>query len=101
MFVRRSSDGQFTQSLFQGSDYWVQAVSDAVGSVELMAVSSCDLDFRPRFEGVSGANPSLGTIVLNETHLHQVGAIIWQPRLLQDVFRWHRRRLDQTRRPLG
>ena len=53
------------------------------------------------FEGVSGANPSLGTIVLNETHLHQVGAIIWQPRLLQDVFRWHRRRLDQTRRPLG
>jgi len=74
MFASKSRDGRFTQSLFQGRDYWVQAVTDAAGTVELMAVSSCDLDFRPRFDGVSGAIPSLGTIVLNETHLDQVGA---------------------------
>lgn len=74
MFVTRSRDGRFTQSLFQEPDYWVQAITDAFGTVELMAVSSCDLDFRPRFNGVSGATPSLGTIVLNETHLDQVGA---------------------------
>ena len=82
MFVSKSTDGRFTQSLFQGRQYWVQAVTDALGSVDVMAVSSCDLDFRPRFEepvgGIqdpSGAtHPLLNPIVLNETHLDQVGA---------------------------
>src|SRR5207244_6957906 len=82
VFVSKSRDGQFTQSLFQGRQYWVQAVSDAAGTVGIVAVSSCDLDFRPRFEepvgGIqdpSGAtHPLLNPIVLNETHLDQVGA---------------------------
>jgi hypothetical protein len=38
------------ESVFQGRDYWVQAVSNAHGSVLMWSVTSCDEEFRPRFE---------------------------------------------------
>jgi hypothetical protein len=73
LFVTRSRDGGFTQSLFRGRGYWVQAVSDNAGEVQLMAVTSCDDGFRPHFIGVTTARPSLATIVLNETRFDQTG----------------------------
>jgi hypothetical protein len=73
LFVSRSRDGGFTQSLFRGRGYWVQAVSDSAGEVQLMAVTSCDDGFRPHFVGIPGARPALATIVLNETRFDQTG----------------------------
>jgi hypothetical protein len=73
-FVDKSKDGQFTQQLFRGRDYWVQTVSDAFGTVGRMAITSCSDDFRPSIEGIHGSNPSFGTITLNETRFDQTGA---------------------------
>jgi len=38
------------ESVFQGRHYWVQAVSNADGSVLMWSVTSCDEKFRPTFE---------------------------------------------------
>lgn len=62
LFVTRSRDGNFTQHLFRGNGYWVQAVSDEAGAVQLMAVTSCNRDFRPEFRPVG-----IDQVVLNQT----------------------------------
>lgn len=75
LFVTRGRNGPFTQSLFRGHDYWLQAVSDDAGTVQLMAVTACEPDFRPSYSGVDGSYPRLGHIVLNQTHLDESGAM--------------------------
>lgn len=42
--------GKFREQTFRGRDYWVQAVSNAQGSVFLYSVTSCDPEFRPTFK---------------------------------------------------
>jgi hypothetical protein len=74
LFVTPSSDGQFTQSLFRGSEYWLQTISDLAGAVQLMAITSCTPNFRPRFEGIRNAEPAFDVVVLHETELDQTGA---------------------------
>ena len=74
MFVTSSKDGQIpTEYLFHGRDYWVQALADTLGTVQLMTVTSCDDHFQPRVGGFTGSNPSLQPIVLNQTRLNQSG----------------------------
>jgi hypothetical protein len=72
-FVTRGRNGPFTQSLFRGHDYWLQAVSDDAGTVQLMAVTACDPDFHPAYEGQKNSSPSFSTITLNTTRLDQTG----------------------------
>jgi hypothetical protein len=63
LFVRNSEDNSgLTEKTFQGRDYWVQAIHDEEGTVRLLAITSCDDDFRPKFE-----TPSGGSVVLNES----------------------------------
>ena len=69
LFVTVSKDGLFTEYLFQRRDYWVQAVTDASGTVQLMSVTSCSNDFQPSFEAFSGPGP----IVLNRSRFSDVG----------------------------
>ena len=38
------------ESIFRGRGYWVQAIHDEVGTVWLMAVTSCDESFTPTFQ---------------------------------------------------
>jgi hypothetical protein len=38
------------ETVFRGRDYWVQAVSNADGSVLMWSVTSCDEEFRPTFK---------------------------------------------------
>lgn len=61
LFVRASEDGSLTESTFEGRDYWVQAVHDQQGTTQLIAVTSCAADFRPRIE------TPFGRVVLNES----------------------------------
>jgi hypothetical protein len=49
-FVRTSKDGTLTESTFEGREYWVQAIYDDTGTVQLFAVTSCGRSFRPSFE---------------------------------------------------
>lgn len=74
MFVTGSPDGKYTQSLFRGPDYWVQAISDAWGAVQLMAVTSCSTDFHPQFGGDGDASRIGPAVVLNLTHFNEVGS---------------------------
>jgi len=62
-FIRGSKDGAFIEKTFRGPgrsdpgarpDYWVQAVQDSLGTVQLMAVTSCAPDFNPEFNGPAG-----------------------------------------------
>jgi hypothetical protein len=48
LFSRPAGRG-LTENTFQGRDYWVQAISDARGTVTIYAVTSCRRDFNPRF----------------------------------------------------
>jgi hypothetical protein len=73
MFVTLGRSGPFTQSLFRGHDYWLQAVSDDGGNVQLMALTACDPDLHPIYEGRKGAYPRFDTITLNTTHLDEAG----------------------------
>ena len=73
MFVTSSKDGQITEYLFHGRDYWVQALADTLGTVQLMTVTSCDDHFQPRVGSFTGSNPSLQPIVLDQTRLNQSG----------------------------
>lgn len=75
LFVTPSRDaGGLTQSLFQGREFWVQAISDASGTVHLMAVTSCSPEFKPAYRGVAGSNPAIDIVVLQETRMDQTGA---------------------------
>jgi hypothetical protein len=67
LFVRPSENRKLVESSFRGRDYWVQAVSDRYGVVQLYAVTSCDLDFKPVFKSID--NPP---IVLNETRFSEL-----------------------------
>jgi serine/threonine-protein kinase len=69
MFSTKSADGLYFQDLFQGPGYWVQAVSDSVGAVQLMAVTSCAEDFRPTF-----SSPRMAPITLNVTRMTETNA---------------------------
>jgi hypothetical protein len=40
-----------------------------------MAITSCQTDFQPRFDGVDGSVPQLGKLVLNQTHMDEVSAM--------------------------
>lgn len=73
-YVAKSADGAYTEHLFRGRDYWVQTVSDAAGAVGRMAITSCDPDFHPSFNGVPGSSPAITGVVLNETHFDQTDA---------------------------
>jgi hypothetical protein len=74
LFTTHSGDRRFTQYLFRGRDYWVQALADDQETVVFMAVTSCAADFNPRFGGVRGASPAFDNVVLNQTPLDQTGA---------------------------
>lgn len=74
LFVTGSRDGKFTQSLFRGPDYWVQAISDTAGAVQLMAVTSCTADFHPRFGGNGDPSRVGQPVVLNQTRMAEAGS---------------------------
>jgi hypothetical protein len=61
LFVRKSQDGSLTESSFRGRDYWVQTISDLSGTVRLLAITACNLDFKPEIDSL------VGRIVLNES----------------------------------
>lgn len=67
LLTQKSADEVFTEKSFRGRDYWVQAVHDDVGTVVMVAITSCDLAFKPQIEG------PLGTVVLNESHFDDLG----------------------------
>jgi hypothetical protein len=48
VFSRPAGPG-LTENTFQGPEFWVQAISDAHGTVTIYAVTSCSRDFNPRF----------------------------------------------------
>ncbi len=50
MFVRSNgSSHPLTERVYSGDGYWVQAIHDADGSVQALAITSCRADFNPRF----------------------------------------------------
>jgi hypothetical protein len=62
--------GKFVENVFDGRDYWIQAVSNRAGTVQQYAVTSCDRDFRPTF----GMHPLVGfDVTLQESTLRSVG----------------------------
>jgi hypothetical protein len=73
LFVTVSRDGTYTQYLYRGRDYWVQAVVNSEGSVALYAITSCDVEFRPPVRLPGGSDRE---IVLMEAHFADVGTPI-------------------------
>jgi hypothetical protein len=65
LFARPASS-HLTESTFRGRDYWVQAISDAGGTVIVYAVTSCDASFTPSFT-LPLSGDTRGKITLNRT----------------------------------
>ena len=61
LFLRKS--GTSGEYIFKRQGYWVQAITDDEGSVDLYAVTSCDETFKPRIRN----SPSGRLIQLRET----------------------------------
>ena len=71
LFVRENVDGSLTESSFKGRDYWVQAVHDPTGTVQMYSVTACDVEFTPTFE-VSAITGGFWQVTLNRGYLDDV-----------------------------
>ena len=65
IFTKDSQDRRWTQYIFRGRDFWVQALTRYESpTVGLFSVTSCDPSFQPTFKSLVGA-----TVVLHKTRL--------------------------------
>lgn len=71
LFVRANSDGSLIEKTFKKRGYWVQAIHDRVGITQFIAITSCEADFNPAFDGPPGS------AVLNKSTLASVSR--WDP----------------------
>jgi len=70
---------RMTESVYPGRDYWVQALHNADGAVQLIAVTSCDSSFSPSFP-LSGREITLNHTTLADATGDQIS---WHPYALQ------------------